>query len=223
MAIDIILFLKRSKMKCKLKIVFMLSILFLVGCNQRNATPLAFHGDASVWKVHISHSEKSFSDSIIEYKKGGKVFSSIAKFCILPKDTLPYFLLDGIIHCKTDYLENVTHFDTLGRICCSHPYLKGRKHGLQIEYFANSKVKSEQNYVNGNLTGLQTTFYSNGIMESKGEYLNNEPIGKHSFYDSLTGRIKVEKFINSNHLIYYIKRYNEQGGVVKEEGDSTNY
>lgn len=140
------------------------------------------------------------NDSLVEYRTD-KILDSVATF-----------FNDTILHGykKKYYKDGITLRDSM-------PYNMGKRDGIYISYFRNGKVQSKCNLKNDLPDGMTYWFYENGNKKSESYWIQGKQFGNAKFYFS-DGNLDTYNFYDFQENVRYIKKYSEDGKVIKDEG-----
>ena len=85
-------------------------------------------------------------------------------------------------------------------------------------FYPNGKIKIEAEFKNDSIQdGRYKRFYENGILESEGYYKDNDQYGEWKFYYE-NRNIKSYVFFNDKGKQYYLRKYDENGKLIKSMG-----
>lgn len=95
-------------------------------------------------------------------------------------------------------------------------YMGKIKEGLAITYFQNGSKKEVFYYSNDSLNGEYISYDIEGNKESQSFFWKNKAVGPNFFYKN----DKLELYNESDYSggIYYVKKYDSSGLLIKEEG-----
>jgi len=94
---------------------------------------------------------------------------------------------------------------------------RGQKIGIAEEFYDGGQLKKKYTYRNDTLNGEFEAYFENGGIESKGFFWNDKPVGPTIYYGK-DGKIRLYNELDFNGDIYYVKKYDDNQKVIKEEG-----
>ncbi|MFT3702998.1 MAG: hypothetical protein QM802_11545 [Agriterribacter sp.] len=95
----------------------------------------------------------------------------------------------------------------------------GRRNGLGEEFFENGKIKKRYENKNDTLNGRFTEFFESGKQKSNGAFYKGVAIGP-IYYYSENGGLRLYNEYDVAQDVYYVKKYDSSGLLIKEEGVS---
>lgn len=96
-------------------------------------------------------------------------------------------------------------------------YVHGVANGTYKHYYEDGKIKAITNVKDGVVSGEDVRFYQNGKKLGKLFFVNKKPYGSGYFYYE-NGRIATYQCEDFTGEFIYIKKWDEEGNLVKEEG-----
>lgn len=93
----------------------------------------------------------------------------------------------------------------------------GKKDGIEQEFFENGKIKKRYEYKNDTLNGSMVEFFDNGERKAEGNFYSGLPIGPMYYYNE-QGQLRLYNEYDAEKNVYYVKKYDSSGVLIKEEG-----
>lgn len=111
------------------------------------------------------------------------------------QDTAYYFYESGVMHRKGTF-RNDTYF------------------GYWKTYYENATIKQEGNYLNGEPHGIWQFYDQRGRLETQVNYLNGKKHGEYISFYVKNGRIKEQRFYDSD-IESPCRKYFKKSGAIK--------
>lgn len=136
------------------------------------------------------------------YNEAGQLVSRETYVSGKPEKTEGY-RADGSLEWQLRQLENnqqeVTRFDTSGKITALYQTVDGQPHGEYTTFFADGQAKQTVTYQQGTLNGPARTFFNSGQVEHEFTYSNGEVDGIYRTYSS-EGKLLSEYTFSAGQL-----------------------